>query len=66
MLRKLRAVRANRRDLVRHDQMVLGIDGSLHIVADDAGTTTAGRHRAGIGISERDLLIGRGEELPSR
>jgi hypothetical protein len=43
--------------------MVLGVDGHLHIVADDAGATPARRHRATIRIGERDLLIGRGEHL---
>ena len=30
--------------LVRHDQVVLDVDGGLHIVADDAGAFAAGRH----------------------
>ena len=45
--------------LVGHDQMVLGIDGDLHIVADHAGSTPAGGHGPRIGIGQRDLLIGR-------
>src|SRR5271163_3647541 len=44
-------------------QMVLGIDGDLHIVADNASALTAGRHRAGIGIGQRDLFVGRGLNL---
>ncbi|VIO78438.1 hypothetical protein CI41S_62790 [Bradyrhizobium ivorense] len=39
--------------------MVLGVDGNLHIVADDAGATAAGCHRAAVGIGQGDLLIGR-------
>ena len=45
--------------LVGHDQMVLGVDGDLHIVADGGGAFAAGRHRTGVGIGQRDLLVGR-------
>jgi hypothetical protein len=51
------------RHLVRHNQMVLGIDRNLHVVPDDAGTAPTRRHRAGVRIGERDLLVGRGEHL---
>src|SRR3977135_3515492 len=43
--------------------MVLGIDRDLHVVPDDAGTAPTRRHRAGVRIGERDLLVGRGEHL---
>src|SRR5437660_2180863 len=43
--------------------MVLGIDRDLHVVPDDAGTAPARRHRAGVRIGERDLLVGRSEHL---
>ena len=62
-IRELRAIRAHIRYLVRDDQMVLGVDRRLHIVADDAGAAPAGRHRAAVGIGERNLLIGRGQNL---
>jgi len=39
--------------------MMLGVDCDLHIVADDAGAAPARRHRAAVGISQRDLLVGR-------
>ncbi len=45
--------------LVRHDQVVLDVDGGLHIVADNAGAFAAGRHCASIWISQRDLPIRR-------
>ena len=45
------------------DQMVLGIDSDLHVVPDDAGALAAGRHRAGIGIGQGDLFVGRGLDL---
>jgi len=45
--------------LVRNDQVVLDIDGGLHIVADDAGAFAAGRHCASIWIGQRDLPIWR-------
>ena len=48
---------------MRHDQMVVGLDRHLHVVADDAGTAPARCHRAAVGIGEGDLLIGRGEHL---
>jgi hypothetical protein len=38
--------------------MVLGVDGDLHIVADGGGAFAAGRHRTGVGIGQRDLLVG--------
>ena len=31
-------------------QVMLGIHGDLHVVADDAGTTPARRHRTAVGI----------------
>jgi hypothetical protein len=46
------------RHLMRDDQVMFSIDCDLHIVTDHAGAATAGRHRAAVGISERDLLIG--------
>ena len=50
-------------ELVCDDQVVLGVDGGLHVVADDPGAATAGRHRACVGISQRDLLLGSGLNL---
>jgi hypothetical protein len=32
--------------------MVLGIDGDLHVVTDDAGTAAARRHRTAVGIGQ--------------
>jgi hypothetical protein len=44
--------------------MMVGLDGNLDVVADDAGTAAAGRHRTGIGIGQRDLLVrGGGDPL---
>ena len=45
-------IRAAIRHFVRDDEVVLGIDGNLHIVADDAGTTPARRHRTAVGIGQ--------------
>jgi hypothetical protein len=61
--RKLCPIRAAVRHLVRHDQMMLGIDRDLHIVAHHTRAAAACRHRATVGICERDLLVGRGEHL---
>src|SRR5258705_6723920 len=41
--------------------MMLGVDRDRHVVADNTGTAPARRHRSGIGIGERYLLIGRGQ-----
>ena len=57
--RKLGAVVSLIDDLMGHDQMVLGIDGDLHIVADGGGPFAAGHHRTGVRIGQRDLLVGR-------
>ena len=43
--------------------MVLGVDGDLHVVTDDAGAAPARSHRAAVGIGERDLLVSRGQHL---
>ena len=40
--------------LVRHDQVVLDIDGGLHILADDTGAFDAGCHCASIWIGQRE------------
>src|SRR5437588_13088592 len=42
---------------MRDDQMMLGGDGDLDVVAHDTGVTAALRHRAGIRISQRYLLV---------
>src|SRR5713101_3331514 len=43
--------------------MVHGVDRDLHIVADDARATPTRCHRAAVGISARDLAVGRGQHL---
>jgi hypothetical protein len=57
-------VRAGVRHLVGHNQVVLGINGDLNVVTDDAGTAATGCHRAAVGISQGDLLVGRSKHLP--
>lgn len=47
-------------DLVSHDQVMLGIDGGLDVVADRAAPTPARRHRARVQVGQRDLLAWRG------
>ena len=54
---ELIAIEAFLGDLVCHDQVMLGIDRRLHVVADDARTTTVRGHGACIGISQRELLV---------
>ena len=44
-------------DLVGHDQVMLGVDGGLDIVADDTTAATAGRHGPSIRVGQRDLLV---------
>src|SRR5262249_38695285 len=43
--------------------MILGIDGDLHVVADNAGSAAARRHRPAVGVGQRDLLVRRSEHL---
>ena len=62
-VRELGAVGADVDHLVRHDQMMLGINRDLHVVADDDGAAPARRHRAAVGIGERELLIRRSKHL---
>ena len=62
--RQLRAVGADIGQLVRDDQMVLGVNGDLNIAADDARALAAGRHRPGVRIGQGNLLVGRFLDLP--
>ena len=48
---------------MRDNQMICGVDGDLNIVADNTGAAPARRHRAGIGVRQRYLLIRSGEHL---
>ena len=57
------AVIADIGHLVRHDEVVLGLHRHLHIVADGTGAFAAGGVGAGVWISQRDLLVGRGLHL---
>jgi hypothetical protein len=43
--------------------MMLGGDGDLHVVADNARAAPARRHRTAVGIGQGDLLIGRSKHL---
>src|SRR5262249_4467058 len=38
--------------------MVRGVDGDLYIVADGGGAFATSSHRTGVGIGQRDLLVG--------
>ena len=60
---QLRPIAADIGHVMGDDQMVLGIDGDLRIVADNASALTAGRHRTGIEIGQGDLFVGRGLNL---
>src|SRR6266404_4653613 len=40
-----------------NNEMMLGVDGTLHIVADHPAASAAGGHRASIGIGQRYLLV---------
>ena len=51
-------IRAAVRHLVHHDQMMLGLDSDLHVVADNTRAAAARRHRTTVGIGQRDLLVG--------
>src|SRR5690554_3847537 len=47
------------------DDMMLGVNGRLDVVANDAAMIAAGCHGAGIRIGERYLLIGSRLQLPA-
>ena len=53
---QLVSVDADAGDLMGHNQVMLGIDRRLDVVADDAGTTRL--HRPGIGVGQGNLLVG--------
>src|ERR1700674_4077987 len=40
-----------------NNEMMLGVDGTLHIVTDHPAAPATCGHRASIGISQRDLLV---------
>jgi hypothetical protein len=48
---------------MRDDQMMCGVDSNLDVVADNTGAAHARRHRAGIRIGQRYLLIRSSEHL---
>jgi len=59
-MRELRPVGSDVSYLVRDDQMMLGVDGDLRV---DTGASSTRRHRAGIRIGERYLLIWSSQHL---
>jgi hypothetical protein len=61
--RELRSISPDVCHLMRDNQMICGVDGDLNVVADNTGAAPARRHRAGIGIRQRYLLIRTGEHL---
>ena len=54
------AVVAVVRHLVRDDQMMLGFDDALHVVADDARLLARRRHGAAVGVGQRHLRLAGG------
>ena len=54
-IRQLMAIRANVRHLVGHNQMVLGIDCGLHVVADNSSVLAARCHRTRISSLLKNL-----------
>ena len=57
--RQLRPIVADVGDLVGDDQVGVGIDRRLHVVADEAGALAIRRHGAGVGIGQGDLPVRR-------
>ena len=49
---QLRAITTVVGDLAGNDQMVLRVNGSLYVVADDARSPTAGRHGSRVRIGQ--------------
>src|SRR5690349_18391045 len=62
-MRELRPVGSDVSYLVRDDQMMLGVDDNLRVVTHDTGDSSTRRHRAGIRIGERYLLIWSSQHL---
>ena len=48
---------------MRHNQMMFGLGGNLNVVAHHAGAAATCRHRAGIRVRQRDLLIRCGKHV---
>src|SRR5205809_292061 len=46
------------RHLMRHNQMMFGVDSYLNIVAEDTGAAAARCHRTTVRVGQRDLLVG--------
>ena len=59
---RLRSIRATVRYFVRDNQMMLGIDGDLHVVAHDAGPAAARGHRSAVGIAQGYVVPTSGRE----
>ena len=55
---ELRPVASDVGHLVGDDQVVLGVHCGLDVVADDASGLAVRGHRAGVGVSQRELAIG--------
>lgn len=49
--------------LMSHDQVVLGLDRDLDVVAHQARALAVRGHRPAIRIGQRDLLVGRGVDI---
>jgi hypothetical protein len=60
--RKLGPIVADVDYIMRNNKMILRIDSDLYVVADNAGAAATRRHRSGIGIGQRDLLVRRVNE----
>ena len=61
--RQVTLVDADVAHLVRDDDVVLRVDGALHIVADDVGAVALRGHRSCIGIGQGDLRLAGGAHL---
>ena len=53
-------------DLMRHDQMSLGIDNALHVIADMAAVLRPRRHGTGVRIRQRYLPVRCRCQLPAQ
>jgi hypothetical protein len=56
-VRELVAIDTHVGHLVSNDEMMLRINCNLYVVANDPGVLATCRHRARVGIGQRDLLV---------
>ncbi|GJD71680.1 hypothetical protein MMMDOFMJ_4643 [Methylobacterium gnaphalii] len=60
---ELGAIMAEVRDLMRHDDMAVRIDGGLDVVADETRALAVRGHGTRVRVGQRNLTVGRNLDL---